>query len=433
MSQLGGRPMLNSETPPLNTKNSHLARSPQSQQVVTDNSFKKTNLAKTYHQAVRQASQILAIPLAVLSVFGEAEVIQAAVGLELLPLNNLDGLEVSPHLLGIHHCSEYLESSRQKLVIADVQTASDYFDQEVFIKSYLGVPLLTRAGDCLGTLAVMDLQVQSWTNSQQDTLEMIGRWLMCELEREILLKAQVANFFNLNSPKPSTGFDQSLETATKFNLLTHLSQALRTPLTAIVGMTSVLQRELYGPLNEKQQSYTKIIHHSGQQLVALVNEITNLGELDQLDSKPLLKAVDIEMLCQQSIRDLETILKQRHQHVELVMASTQRICLVDREKVRQIIYYVMLSILQKIDPGHQIHLQVLTSHEQLIIEIKPTPVPNLRILPGGSAPMIDITHAQLGLVLSHVLVEGHQGSLETLGDSGFRLILPLITGGLEEH
>jgi signal transduction histidine kinase len=425
--------MLNSETPPLNTQNSHLVRSPPHQPIVTDNSFKKSKIAKTYQQAVCQASQILVMPLAVLSVFGEPEIIQAAVGLELLPLNNLDSLEVSPQLLGIYHCGEYIESRQQKLVIDDVQAASHYFDPEVFIKSYLGVPLLTRAGDCLGTLAVMDLQVQSWTNSQQDTLEIIGRWLMCELEREILLKAQVANFFDVNGSKPSTGFDQSLETATKFNLLTHLSQALRTPLTAIVGMTSVLQRELYGPLNEKQQSYTKIIHHSGQQLVALVNEITNLGELDQLDSKPLLKAVDIEMLCQQSIRDLETILKQRHQHVELVMASTQRICLVDREKVRQIIYYVMLSILQKIAPGHQIHLQVLTSHEQLIIEIKPTPVPNLRILPGGNTQMIDITHAQLGLVLSHVLIEGHHGSLETLGDSGFRLILPLITGGLEEQ
>ncbi len=425
--------MLNSETSQLNTlnpKNSRRVRAPKHPQIVTDKSFKKTVLTKIYQQAASKASQILEIPLAILSVFGETEKIQAAVGLEVLDLSIS---EVSPQILGIHHCSHFLECSHQKLAIDDVQMSGQHFDQTVRIKSYLGVPLLTRGGDCLGTLAVMDTQTRTFTSQQQDMLEMIGCWLVCELERDILLKAQVANFFDVNGQEPCSELDQSLETATKFNLLTHLSQSLRTPLTAIVGMTSILQRELYGPLNEKQQSYTKIINHSGQQLVALVNEITNLGGLDQLDSKPVLKAVDIEMLCQQSVQDLETILKQRRQQVELVMTSKQRICLVDRDKMRQIIYYVMLSTLQKISPNHQIQLQILTSPEQLIIEIKPIPVHNLRVLPSGNMPMIDITHAQLGLVLSNVLTEGHHGSLEEIDNHGYRLSLPLIAGGTEEE
>jgi signal transduction histidine kinase len=430
MSQLGGRPMLNSETSQLNTNNSHRVRSQKHQQIVTDKSFKKNILTTTYQQAVSKASQILEMPLAILSVFGETEKIQATVGLEVLALSTID---VSPQILGIQNCSQYLECHQQRLAITDVQMFGQYFDQNVLIKSYLGVPLLTRAGDCLGTLAVMDTETHTFSDQQQDMLEMIGYWLVCELERDMLLKAQVANFFNINDQNPNPELDQSLETATKFNLLTHLSQSLRTPLTAIVGMTSILQRELYGPLNEKQQSYTKIINHSGQQLVALVNEITNLGGLDQLDSKPVLKAVDIEMLCQQAIQDLETILKQRRQQVELVMTSKQRICLVDRDKVRQIIYYVLLSTLQKIDPNHRIQLQILTNPEQLIIEIQPIPVHNLRVLPNSNVPMIDITHAQLGLVLSHVLTERQHGSLTEINDHGYRLSLPLITGGTEER
>lgn len=425
--------MLNSETSQLNTlntNNSHQVRSPKHQQIVTDKSLQKNVFTKTYQQAVSKASQILEMPLAILSVFGETEKIQATVGLEILALS---AAEVSPQILGIQHCSEYIECHHQRLVITDVQIFGQYFDKHVPIKSYLGIPLLTRAGDCLGTLAVMDTQTRLFSDRQQDMLDMIGCWLVCELERHMLLKAQVANFFDINDKQPSPELDQSLETATKFNLLTHLSQSLRTPLTAIVGMTSILQRELYGPLNEKQQSYTKIINHSGQQLVALVNEITNLGGLDQLDSKPVLKAVDIEMLCQQSIQDLETILKQRRQQVELLMTSTQRICLIDRDKIRQIIYYLLLNTLQKIDPNHQIQLQILTSHDQLIIEIQPIPVHNLRVLPNSNMPLIDITHAQLGLVLSHVLTAGHQGSLAEINDCGYRLSLPLMLGSTEEQ
>jgi hypothetical protein len=38
----------------------------------------------------------------------------------------------------------------------------------------------------------------------------------------------------------------------------------------------------------------------------------------------------------------------------------------------------------------------------------------------------------LGLVLSHVLTETHEGSLEQVGTYGHRLLLPLITSDLEE-
>jgi signal transduction histidine kinase len=422
--------MLNSDISQLNTKNSHRVRSQKHQQIVTEKSFKKNGLA-TYQQAAIKASRLLEMPLAILSVFGETETIQAAVGLGTLPLPSL---EISSRLLGIQGCSQYLKYSHQSLAITDVQQARQYFEADPLFQSYLGIPLLSRAGDCLGTLAVMDTHVRAFTPIDQETLEMIGSWLVCELEREILLKAQVADFFDLHGHKPHTEPDQSLETATKLNLFAHLSQTLRTPLTAVVGMTSVLQRELYGPLNEKQQSYTNIIHHSGQQLIAIVNEITNLGELDQLNSKPNIRAVDIEMLCQQSIRDLDTILKQRRQHIEMVITGSQRICLLDRDKVRQIIYYILLNALLEVQTGYQIQLQILTDQDQLIIEIKPIPVPNLRILPGGNMPMIDTTHAQLGLVLSHVLTEAHQGSLVVINnEEGYRLTLPLMAGSAEEH
>lgn len=422
--------MLNSEISQLNTKNSHRAKSQKYQQIVTEKSVQIGN-SSACQQAVNKASRILAMPIAILSVFGEAETIKAAIGLESLPMTDR---EMSMPLLGLQGCSQYLERSRQCLVIKDVQESSQYFEQKVLFKSYLGVPLLTRAGDCLGTLAVMDTQVYSFSPRDQEILETIGSWLVCELEREILLKAEVARFFDLNgnnNAPAAVGFEQSLEAAAKFNLFTHLSQSLRTPLTAIVGMTSVLQRELYGPLNDKQQSYTNIIHHSGQQLVAMVDEITNLGDFDQLDSKPVMKAVDIEMLCQQSIRDLEPILQQRRQHVELLIASAQRIWLVDRDKVRQIIYYLLLNALQGVNAGHQVGLRVSTIDRQLIIEIEPTRAHNLRVLPGGNVPAIDITHTQLGLVLSHVLTEAHNGSLEQISNHGYRLILPLLANDSE--
>jgi K+-sensing histidine kinase KdpD len=421
--------MLNSDlSPPTNN------RSRKHQQLATETNVLVSVAGRPlYQQAVDKASSILQMPWAVLSVFGETEVVKATVGLEHI---------ATLGELGIQGCSSYIERSHQCLVIADVEKDRQYFKQQTKqkIAAYLGVPLLTRAGDCIGSLAVMDQIERKFSHRQQEMLSTIASWLMSELEREILLKAQVASFFGLPENSP-TAVDRStsLEAETKFNLLSHLSQSLRTPLTAVLGMTSVLQRELYGPLNEKQQSYMEVVHHSGIQLMSLVDEITNLVGLEQIDSKLTMKATDIEMLCQQSIRDLDSALKQRRQHVELVLTNPNRIWLLDRDKVRQIIYYLLLHTMCTATNGKTIALHVTTNSNQLSIDIEPVPsrsnVSNLRLLPTNNPALtmsIDATHTQLGLMLAHILTEVHNGTLEKSGANSHRLSLPLIAGALEE-
>jgi signal transduction histidine kinase len=436
MSRLSDSYMLNSDLSPPTKSNNHRSRKHQQLAAETNSVAAGRPL---YQQAVEKASSILKMPMAVLSVFGEAEVVQASIGLETIAAKSTIGA------LGIQGCSSYIERSHQCLSINDVELSSQYFDRsELQIVAYLGVPLLTRAGDCLGTLAVMDRVEHRFDKCDQEILITIANWLMCELEREILLKAQVASFFNLSDNSPVVpDRASSIEAEAKYNLLSHLSQSLRTPLTAVLGMTSVLQRELYGPLNEKQQSYMEVVHHSGVQLMALVDEITNLVGQEQLDHKLTMKATDIEMLCQQSIRDLESALKQRRQHVELILTSPSSIWLLDRDKVRQIIYYLLLHTMSTAAPGETIGLHVATHANRLTINIEPLPsrnnISNLRVLPTinhssnhGLNMSVDSTHTQLGLILGHILAEIHNGTLEQVGKKGHCLSLPLIAGALEE-
>jgi signal transduction histidine kinase len=427
--------MLNSDlSPPVSPNN----RSRKHQQLATETNALVSVSRPLHQQAVDKASRILQMPWAVLSVFGEIEVVKATVGLE---------QHSTLGELGIQGCSSYIERSHQCLAIADAERGSKYFDQNngLRITAYLGVPLLTRAGDCIGSLAVMDRVERKLGSRQQEMLCTIAAWLMSELEREILLKAQVASFFSLPDQSTNSGVGTkgdratSLEAEAKFNLLSHLSQSLRTPLTAVLGMTSVLQRELYGPLNEKQQSYMEVVHHSGIQLMALVDEITNLVGLEQIDHRLTMKATDIEMLCQQSIRDLESALKQRRQHVEMVLVNPNRIWLIDRDKVRQIIYYLLLHTMYTAAPGETIGLQVTTTGNRLLIDVEPLPsrnhASNLRLLPTNNQSLtlsIDATHTQLGLLLAHILTEINNGTLEQTGANSHRLLLPLIAGSLDE-
>ena len=81
---------------------------------------------------------------------------------------------------------------------------------------------------------------------------------------------------DLTSLQPN--LDDSGHQSRPSELLADLAQELRTPLTSILGMSSVLQQEIYGSLCSKQKNYLEIIYHSGQKLVEIVDRISTLSE-----------------------------------------------------------------------------------------------------------------------------------------------------------
>ena len=67
---------------------------------------------------------------------------------------------------------------------------------------------------------------------------------------------------------------------TKSNFLAYMSHELRTPLNAIVRFSDTMTKEVFGPLSERYQSYAADIHHSGEHLLALINDVLDLSRPD---------------------------------------------------------------------------------------------------------------------------------------------------------
>jgi len=65
--------------------------------------------------------------------------------------------------------------------------------------------------------------------------------------------------------------------AAKSKFLANVSHELRTPLNAIIGFSELLQRRLYGALNDQQSEHVGHIHHSGQLLLSLVDDLLDLA------------------------------------------------------------------------------------------------------------------------------------------------------------
>jgi hypothetical protein len=260
----------------------------------------------------------------------------------------------------------------------------------------------------------MDLVPHTFTRRQIEFLELTARWSMSEFERGRLAKAQLVweslpaaangrisatrsiNATDTNttdllvdrypnqkiadsedaaidavmrSPLVAVPTAKSGKPLVKIELLTQLTQELRTPLTSVMGMASVLNREVYGPLTDKQKEYLDIIHHSGQYLLSLVNEIVELGMLDDGSQALSLASVDVEMLCQQAIGTLEQAAKRREQQIYLSVEPGYRIWLLDKEKVRQLLYHLIFSVIQSANASSIVRVHVSRKDQGLNIAV----------------------------------------------------------------
>ena len=266
--------------------------------------------------------------------------------------------------------------------------------QHYGIRAYLGVPLISSEGLCIGTLEVMDVEPRKFSSKDIDFLALTARWCLREFERDYALKSQQqqnsesdnhATLAIVQQPEWETGSAASNKISSAVNnaasnnidstnlikvkLLAQLTQELRTPLTSVIGMASVLRREVYGPLTTKQREYLEIIHDSGQNLISLVDEIVNLGVLGNQDTKIIASSVDLEMLCQQVINGLVDIAKQHQQSIRLSVEPGNRIWSLDKDKVKQALYYLIISVLEMSESGGEVRIHVSRRNRALNIAV----------------------------------------------------------------
>lgn len=310
-----------------------------------------------FEEATQTAAHSLNAPICLLGLIDQQRHwFKSTIGLSRLGLMN--DLALTRQLPREESFCVHVVDSQQILAIDDTLNhptfANMLLSHQYGIRAYLGAPLLTASGNCVGALCVMDLKPRSFTEKDAEFLMLIARLSMSEYERLHLIKLQAKEALSIDVPAPL----DSPTNPVKFELLAQLTQELRTPLTSVMGMASVLNREIYGPLTSKQKEYLDIIHHSGQYLLSLVKEILELSQLDASSNALNLASINIEMLCQQAISTLEQAASRREQQIRLSVEPGDRLWTLDKEKIRQMLYHLIFSVIQSSNTGSIIRLHV---------------------------------------------------------------------------
>lgn len=405
-----------------------------------------------FEEAIQLVHEHLGIAVGWVSVVsGPTEQLKATYGLSSLGLGNI--LAENRQLPLAHSPSRYVLESQRPWALPDITQQPDLDEGGLMgaygLVAYCAVPLMTSQHQCIGVLAVVERQPRVFSAQDISFLAMAARWGMGEYERQRATVSQTAQAHAMRG-------EQSAVDAVRLHLIGQLVQDLRNPLTAVLGMTSMLSREIYGPLTEKQREYVDIVRNSSQTLMNQVDEILDLGLISPETMELVAAPIDIQRLGNQVLDTLAPLAETLSQTLDLTVEPNQGLWILDQHTVKQILYHAVFSLMHMASNNSILRLHASRKGQSLALALWVSNpwlgegLPNSMISlcqaleqDGGSQRLEADLHRQellghgltpsalskhwLGLLLCHGLAQHHGGHIRLQGndDAGYRMVITL--------
>ncbi|PPS45992.1 GAF domain-containing sensor histidine kinase [Chroococcidiopsis sp. TS-821] len=208
----------------------------------------------------------------------------------------------------------------------------------------------------------------------------------------------------------------------KSEFLATMSHELRSPLTTIIGLSATLLRWSFGKLTERQRQYLETIHNSGEHLLALINDILTLSEVEA--GKTLLEKSEFSLsaIAEASLQSFRNIAARQAVDLRLdlrIDASCDRIT-ADFKRVQQILWNLLSNAVKFTPAGGQVTLRAWLEQNTAVFQVEDTGIG----IPTEQLPLLFEKFQQLdtpyrrqhegtglGLALTKHLVELHQGHI----------------------
>jgi signal transduction histidine kinase len=214
---------------------------------------------------------------------------------------------------------------------------------------------------------------------------------------------------------------RELESASrhKSEFLANMSHELRTPLNAILGFSQVLQKNLFGELNEKQEEYVEDILSSGNHLLSLINDVLDLSKVEagqiELELAPfsLREAVErgVVMVRERASKNGVALAAEIEPEVQVITG--------DERRIRQILFNLLSNAVKFTPAEGRIDVSAARVDGEIQLAVADTgpgiaPEDAERIFEEFQQTDVGARHQEgtgLGLALSKRLVELHGGRI----------------------
>ena len=124
----------------------------------------------------------------------------------------------------------------------------------------------------------------------------------------------------------------------KSEFLSHMSHELRTPLNIILGFSELMLDETPGKINKEQRQCLKDITASGNQLLALINDVLDLSKVESGKMELHLTNIILGDMLQSLARTMTPILTPKRQHLDIEVEEELPSIRADKGKLKQVLF-----------------------------------------------------------------------------------------------
>jgi signal transduction histidine kinase len=182
-----------------------------------------------------------------------------------------------------------------------------------------------------------------------------------ELQREIAERKQAeAELCRLNA-------ELAWANRLKDEFIANMNHEFRTPLNVILGMSEILQEQVYGPLNDKELNCARRIEESGRHLLRLFNDILDLSKIRVGKLELIFTPVSVQSICQASLALVKQLAQPKRITAQIMGCHDVTTIRADELRLKQILINLLTNAVKFTPEGGTIGLEVKKDPEQHVI------------------------------------------------------------------
>ena len=373
---------------------------------------------RAFDDIVEVAAQIFGVPIALVSlVDSERQWFKARVG--------LDAPE-TPRSVSV--CG-HVVAQGSAIVVPDLGVDPRFADNPLVlegpkIRFYAGAPLVSREGQILGTLCVIDREPRTPSEAQLAALERLARVVVDQLE---LRKAELVRVRR----EAQAAQAQALEK----QFVSVVSHELRTPLTSIFA---ALRLATAGPLGaELSDELRKLLGVCERNARRMMNLVDDLLEYEKLRHRGLelqLAPHDLRELLTEAVEAQRLSAEGDGLRLELDLPAQPLGCQVEARRITEVIDNLIGNAIKFSPPDTRVHVHARRRGDRIevCVDDEGQGVPeDQRLAIFERFTRLHASETQgsgLGLAIARILVKLHGGSIvceeSPAGGARFRFDLP---------
>ena len=268
---------------------------------------------------------------------------------------------------------------------------------------------------------VKPLDIDALKNSVRNALRQ--QRLMAE-NRSLLERVQLSN-------NELRGSNQALKEASlaKNQILSTVSHELKTPLTGIVCYVDrmLLQREMVGPLNGRQQRYLESVRENSHRLNAMIDDLLDTSRIESGSLELIPKDLDVGQEIKDVVRSMETLLDEKQILLSLDIPAGLPMVRADKLRFSQVIFNLLSNACKYSPVGAAAAIAAREKGRLIQIEVSDAGMGIskadqsrlfTKFFRADNSSTRETYGTGLGLFISRHIIEAHGGSIWVESEEG---------------